>query len=180
MKNIILAASLLLALQSGSCQQHSNANDVVVFALPLTDSLPYPVVATFDELAPLFEQYNDTVHVVNFWATWCGPCVEELPWFEQLAREVEGKPVKIYLVSLDFKKDIRTKLLRFVESRPGLPPVIALTDSKTNVWIDRVEPTWGGAIPITILYKNDHRVFVDTQFESYEELRNGVEALLLK
>lgn len=142
-----------------------------------TDTLPYPIVASFDELEPIFQYQNDTTYVINFWATWCGPCVEELPYFEQLAAATKGQAVKIILVSLDFKKDVRTKLLRFVRERPLELPVIALTDTKTNEWIDRVDPDWGGAIPITIIYKGSERVFIPDQFADYEELAQAVQTI---
>ncbi len=150
----------------------------VAAVLTANDTLPYPVYASFDEIEPLFQAQDDTVHVINFWATWCKPCVEELPYFERLAKEMEGQPVKIVMVSLDFKKDIATKLLDFVRNRPLTLPVVALTDSKYNNWIDRVDPEWGGAIPVTLIYKKGARFFVPEQFPSYAQLNEAVRQLL--
>lgn len=134
------------------------------------DTLPYPIYASFEELAPLFQNSNDTTYVINFWATWCKPCVEELPYFEQLAAATANDKVKVVMVSLDFKKDVRTKLYRFIKDRPLSLPVVALTDSKYNNWIDRVDPNWGGAIPVTVVYRGEERRFIDRQLESYDEL----------
>ena len=64
------------------------------------------VYEDFEDFAPLLELNNDTVYVINFWATWCGPCVEEMPYFEQLHARMAEKPVKVLLVSMDFKKDL--------------------------------------------------------------------------
>ena len=47
---------------------------------------------------------SDTVYVLNFWATWCAPCVEELPSFEKLNKAYAGKPVKEVLINTDFKR----------------------------------------------------------------------------
>ncbi len=137
---------------------------------PAPGDLPYPVYTSFDQLAPLFEQDNDTTYVINFWATWCKPCVEELPYFEKLATETANQPVKIVMVSLDFAKEVRGKLLDFVTNRPLDLPVIALVDGRYNDWIDRVDPQWGGAIPITVVYKGKKRIFKEDQFASYAEL----------
>lgn len=145
-----------------------------VLHLATTDTLPYPIVDNFDDLAPIFERKDGKTYVINFWATWCGPCVEELPYFERLAEEED---VEIVLVSLDFKREVRRKLLRFIRERPLKLPVIALTDTKTNVWIDKVDPEWGGAIPITIVYKNDQRRFFADQFSDYEELAQAVQSI---
>lgn len=111
-----------------------------------TPELPYPVYNSFDDIAPLFNQNDGRTYVINFWATWCKPCVEEMPYFEQLVKEA-GPDTEVIAVSLDFKKDIETKLKTFVDARPDLPPVIALADGKYNNWIDRVSPEWSGAIP---------------------------------
>lgn len=136
--------------------------------------LPYPVVETFAELEPIFHRQSDTTYVINFWATWCKPCVEELPYFEQLHKEMAGQKVKIILVSLDFKKDIPTKLLKFVQDRKLEPEVIALADGRYNDWIEKVDPQWGGAIPITVVYSPKGRRFQPEQFANYGELKRMV------
>ncbi len=146
----------------------------MVMHLPVADTLPYPIVADFADLAPIFSRTDDKIYVINFWATWCGPCVEELPYFERLAKETNAEEVEIVMVSLDFRRDVRTKLLKFIKERPLDLPVIALTDTKTNLWIDKVDPEWGGAIPITIVYNQDKRLFFADQFANYEELLNAV------
>jgi thiol-disulfide isomerase/thioredoxin len=154
----------------------NNSNPGMIMHLSLTDTLPYPIVADFDDLAPIFSRTDDKIYVINFWATWCGPCVEELPYFEKLAEETNSEEVEIVMVSLDFRRDVRTKLLKFVKERPFNLPVIALTDTKTNLWIDKVDPEWGGAIPITIVYRQDKRLFFPDQFANYEELLNAVQS----
>ena len=145
---------------------------------PNEPGLSYPIYESFDSIAPLFNQEDGTVYVINFWATWCKPCVEELPYFEKLAEEMADENVQIVMVSLDFAKDVRTKLKTFVEERPMELPVVALADQQYNNWIDRVDRRWGGAIPITILYKNRLRSFHPTQYSSYSELQQAVSALL--
>lgn len=141
-------------------------------------ALPYPVYQTYSEIDHIFHYQNDTTYIINFWATWCKPCVEELPYFEQLHNAIQGKKAKIILVSLDFKKDVKTKLLSFVEKRGLKPQVIALTDSGYANWIDKVDPTWGGSIPATIIYNQRARKFVEQQFSSFEELEALVNAFL--
>src|SRR5690606_6809447 len=49
-----------------------------------------------------FQKKNDSIYVINFWATWCKPCIKELPAFEKIASEYADKKVKVLLVSLDF------------------------------------------------------------------------------
>lgn len=140
---------------------------------PQEANLPYPIYASFDSIAPLFAHNDGQTYVINFWATWCQPCVEELPYFERLAEETD---VRVIMVSLDFKRDVRTKLKAFVEDRPLKLPVVALTDAKYDGWIDRVDPTWEGAIPVTIVRKDSERAFHNGKFASYEELLEAATA----
>jgi thiol-disulfide isomerase/thioredoxin len=148
---------------------------IAALLVPNQDDLSYPVYTSFDEVTALFDHAKaDETLVINFWATWCQPCVEELPYFEQLARETE---VRVVMVSLDFKKDVATKLKKFVEQRNLKLPIVALADGDYNSWIDRVDPSWGGAIPVTLIYRGDERRFHDTKFENYDELRTAVAAV---
>ena len=78
-----------------------------------SESSPKVPIVDYNGLDPLLHKDNDTTYVVNFWATWCKPCVAELPYFEQLTETYKGQKVKVLLVSLDFSKQIESKLLTF-------------------------------------------------------------------
>ncbi|MEM9837156.1 MAG: TlpA disulfide reductase family protein [Bacteroidota bacterium] len=170
----ILAALLFLF----GCQDEPTSPGIQPMLVPNTDQgLSFPVYDSFDDIAPLFEQQNDTVYVINFWSTWCKPCVEEMPYFVQLAEDYQGQPLRIVLVSLDFKKDITTKLPKFIEKLPLDLPVVALTDKNQSDWIERVDRRWSGTIPVTVIYRNGQRTFIDTPFKTYQDLKGQVESL---
>lgn len=136
------------------------------------ESTNFPIYTSFDQIAHILKYENDTTYVINFWATWCKPCVEELPYFEQLHKEYNDKKVKVILVSLDFAKQIQSKLVPFVKEQNLQSNVIALVDGDYNSWIDKVNPDWDGAIPVTMIYNKKDRQFVSEQFESYEDLES--------
>jgi thiol-disulfide isomerase/thioredoxin len=94
---------------------------------------------------------KDTVYIVNFWATWCMPCVAELPEFNALQQRYAGSPVKVLLVSLDFKENYPYKLARFLERKRMLPEVVWMTDTNPNVFIPLIEESWEGSIPATAI-----------------------------
>ena len=116
----------------------------------------------------VIQQNNDTLYVVNFWATWCKPCVAELPYFETAAAQFKTQKVKVLLVSLDFIRD-KQKLDKFVLDRTIKCEVVLLNAGNPNVWIDKIEPEWGGAIPATLLYRKGEKLFFrEGEFEQTE------------
>ncbi|MDH3698266.1 MAG: TlpA family protein disulfide reductase [Flavobacteriaceae bacterium] len=133
------------------------------------------VYETFDEIKPLFRQQSDTTYVINFWATWCKPCIEELPYFEELNKAESANPVKVVLVSLDFPQHLENKLLPFIEKYQINSRVDVLLDGSYNDWIDKVSPEWSGAIPATYIYKKKEHHLVGIPFESYIDLLNSVQ-----
>ena len=94
---------------------------------------------------------KDTLYIINFWATWCAPCVAELPEFNALNSRYAGKPVKVLLVSLDFKGDNTFKLASFIERKKLTPEVVWLSDTDPNIFIPKIEPSWQGSIPATVI-----------------------------
>ncbi len=182
---IILLFVCYLLVSSCNIQAPANQNITATSPNPTNTSptkqyaegLP-PVYKNFDDLAYIFQQENDTTYVINFWATWCKPCVEELPYFEQLTQEYQGQKLKIILVSLDFEKQLETKLLPFIEKHQIQSEVLILLDPNDNVWLEKVDPSWSGAIPVTLIYKNKERAFFEESFEDFAALEKKVQLFL--
>lgn len=132
---------------------------------------------TYDAFKAYLEADNDTTYVVNFWATWCKPCVEELPSFEELHQNYQDKKVRLILVSLDFEKQIESKLIPFMKKNELKGEVLVLKQKGMNDWIDKIDPSWSGALPATIIYNKNKRAFFEQSFE-YEELETKLKEFL--
>jgi thiol-disulfide isomerase/thioredoxin len=119
----------------------------------------------YTELKPLLNQSDDKVHVVNFWATWCAPCIKELPYFEALN---QNENVDVLLVSLDFPKHKESLLLPFIKKNQLQSKVVHLDDTNENFWINAIDTTWSGAIPATLIYNQNKRMFYEQSFTKDE------------
>ena len=128
-------------------------------------------------LKPLIHKNDDKVHVVNFWATWCAPCVKELPYFEAINKEYSKNNVEVLLVSLDFPRQYDTKLKPFLKEKQLTSKVICFDDVDQNTWIPAIDSTWSGALPATIIYKGNTRKFYEGSF-TYNELEKEVKQFL--
>ncbi|UZR97610.1 TlpA family protein disulfide reductase [Chondrinema litorale] len=137
-----------------------------------------PVYNKFADIEAAFQQNNDTTYIINFWATWCAPCIAELPYFEELTEKYKDSKVKVILCSLDFPKQIETKLVSFVEKKGLKSEVVVLLDGKYNDWIDKVSPDWSGAIPATYVYNRENNSFFGEPFENLQELEEAIKPLL--
>jgi thiol-disulfide isomerase/thioredoxin len=132
---------------------------------------------SYDVFKNYLEAENDTIYVVNFWATWCKPCVEELPSFEELYQNYKNKKVRLILVSLDFEKQIESKLIPFMDKHKLKGEVLVLKQKGMNNWIDKIDPSWSGALPATIIYNKNKRAFFEQSFD-YEELEEKLQEFL--
>jgi thiol-disulfide isomerase/thioredoxin len=126
-------------------------------------------VVNFDQLEPYLHKTNDTIYLVNFWATWCAPCIKELPAIEAAVKKYSGKKFKVLLVSLDFPRELSSRLMPFVQSNHITSGVFLLNDPDQNRWIDKVDAKWSGEIPFTLLYGRNFRESYPHAF-TFEEL----------
>lgn len=148
--------------------------------LPHLGTAAKPVMYdSFAEVAGLFQQQSDTTYVINFWATWCKPCREELPLLNQLAREEQDKKLKVVLVSLDTETSAIDRIPAFLASTaPDLASII-LTD-EDPAWGKTIDRVWTGSLPTTIIYRKDLKYVYRRGFNTYPDVRMALEPLLGK
>jgi thiol-disulfide isomerase/thioredoxin len=130
-------------------------------------------VYDYEGLKPFLNRQDDKVHVVNFWATWCAPCVKEMPYFEQINTKYASNNVEVLFVSLDFPRQYDTQLKPFIKDKNIKSKVICLDDTDQNTWIPAIDATWSGAIPATLIYKGSKRQFYEQTF-TYNQLETEV------
>ncbi len=106
---------------------------------------------------------STTIRVRNFWATWCKPCIEEMPIFDTLARRY--REIRIELVSVDSPRD-SAKVRSFWQRRGyASVRVLHLRQELRSDDIDAIAPEWSGAIPMTIIERGSRRIVHEGQLD---------------
>jgi thiol-disulfide isomerase/thioredoxin len=134
----------------------------MIFTL-LSFSIPTKIQAqkiehlTIKQLQDIYNQTNDTTYVVNFWATWCGPCVMEMPALIQFYETHKNSNVKLLLISLDqpkFEKHVNS----FVTKNKIEAPVYILDAGKSFDWLPQIDQRWEGSIPATLVVNSGKKI----------------------
>ena len=124
---------------------------------------------------------SDTTYIINFWATWCAPCVKELPGFDSINKIYSDKKVKVLLVTMDFKEDLKTKVIPFIKEKNIGSEVNLLDEINGNYFIPKISGSWSGALPATLILnnKNKTRLFFEKKL-TFEFLKEQVESIINK
>lgn len=131
----------------------------------------------FESFKPLLSIQDGKTRVINFWATWCKPCVAELPYFELINSRYSNDKVEVILVSLDLPKHVESKLVPFIKRQNIKSQVLLLDDPDANSWIPKVDAEWSGSIPATIIYKGGNSKFYEQSF-TYNQLEKELKKML--
>jgi thiol-disulfide isomerase/thioredoxin len=117
--------------------------------------------------------------IINFWATFCKPCIAELPYFQALANKYKEKGVKLVLVSLDLKEVFPKKVMAFVKARKLTSPVVFLDESDADLFVPLVDEKWSGAIPASLFINRGkgYRHFIEEEL-SKEKLEAEIRKML--
>lgn len=124
-------------------------------------------IIKFQDLKKLMQK-NDKIYVFNFWASWCKPCVTEMPVFETLTNEFHLNKVSVIFISLDFKRDLET-VEKFATEHQIKSKIYLIDEPDYNSWIDKVSLQWSGAIPATLISNGTRQEFYEQSFD-YQSL----------
>lgn len=137
---------------------------LIVLAVGMNATAQQAEIIKLGQLQELLQAKTEHIKVINFWATWCAPCIKELPLFEKLGQE--RSDVKITLVSMDLDLDPNPeKVHKFVARKKLQSQVLILDERDPNSWIDQIDKNWSGALPATIIIngKTGQRKFVEKE-----------------
>jgi len=156
--------------------------NTLIFLFTITGISAYPQspeIIKIRDLQEILNSDNDTLYIINFWATWCMPCVKELPCFEKINKEKINKKVKVVLISLDFKRHLNNSVIPLLVKQKIKSEVFLLDEPDHNSWINIIDESWQGSIPATLFFQNKARfkAFYEKSFTCTEldEILNNIQ-----
>ncbi|MDR2122510.1 MAG: TlpA family protein disulfide reductase [Flavobacteriaceae bacterium] len=165
-----------------SCKEKAKEAKTVSDSLSVATEIKEPekenaqiINSTFDKIQQLTGAKNDTVYVTNYWATWCGPCVDEIPDFVALQNEYKDKKVKFIFVNVDAPEDQQSEVIPFVQKNK-MKNVYRIPVEELIAKIGSINPELAEGIPVTIIQKGDRKegflgsqpkVTVDAKIKEY-------------
>ncbi len=97
---------------------------------------------------------SDKPTIINFWATFCKPCIEELPYFQEAAKRYNSAGVQLILVSLDLPQAYPKKISAFAIRNKIKAPIAFLDETNADLFCPKVDQNWSGAIPASLFVNN--------------------------
>lgn len=146
MKKIIVLVLLLTVLSQTQAQSQQIRKVKINELIKIIDTTSVPLV-------------------VNFWASWCAPCIKEIPWFEKSVASFSDKKVKLLLVSLDFADDYPKGIAAFAKKNNYASTIVWLDETNADQFCPKIDKQWDGAIPVTLMVnkKKGYRKFYAQQ-----------------
>lgn len=134
-----------------------------------------------NQLIELTKKEGDSLYIINFWATWCAPCVRELPYFNAANKKYSDK-ISMQLISMDFDDQLEERVIPFFSRKNfsdyGMDKYL-ITSMDYDNWMPEIDKNWSGSIPATLFYNKTKKVyhFHEGDYEE-EELYHTIDSLL--
>jgi len=140
MKHILITATFLLTISFGFSQ--------TIKKVKITEVEEYI-------------RNSDHPIVLNCWATWCAPCVEEIPYFMETVKQYSDQKVELLLVSLDFANSYPNKILDLIKKKHFAATFYWLNETDADYFCPKIDPKWDGTLPSTLFVnsKTGYRKF---------------------
>jgi len=136
---------------------------IVVLSFSLATDAQNVKAVKVTELAKTIKE-SKTPLIVNFWATFCVPCIQEMPYFQEMARLYQSRNVSLLFVSLDLQEAYPTKVNAMAKKLQLSFPVVWLNETNADYFCPKIDTTWSGGMPSSLFVNNAtgyHKFFED-------------------
>jgi thiol-disulfide isomerase/thioredoxin len=174
--SLLLLAAALLGCGGSEGQPDPSPESSAQDEAPAQSSETVPPTVrevTHTDALKVVKQSDAKITVVNFWATWCVPCVEEFPSFTKLDRTLDEQGVEVMFISTDFPNQ-KQKVADFLAEH-GVTGTSYLKTGDATKFVNGFSEDWSGAVPATFIYDSDGTLLTFWEGKtSYEELKTRV------
>jgi len=117
--------------------------------------------------------------IINFWATFCVPCVKEIPYFQSIIKDEYPGKVELLLVSLDLPSSYPSNISSFAKKKKFYSPIAWLNESNADIFCPRIDTAWSGSIPASLFVNNsiNYRKFYEKDI-SPEQFKKELKQLV--
>lgn len=139
---------------------------VAVFTVNSQDIAKWKIT----DVEKLMDTKNGDVLVINFWATFCKPCVAEIPSFIKIVEKYKSNGAKLLLVSLDLPAYYPVKIASFAKKHRFNTNIVWLQETDADYFCPKIDSTWSGSIPATLIIntKTGSRKFFEGEMTAVE------------
>ena len=156
MKRILIPIVVVVAVLCAGAAIYLKSADAPAPASPASSSSGKIRAVTAPELLNIVRDLKSPVVLINFWASWCGPCKGEFPNILKLRQEMANRGLKVVFVSIDEPHDLQAAEDFITEQKIDFQ-----TYYKGNEPVDfvtKIFPPWQGAVPTTVLMNSELKV----------------------
>ena len=127
---------------------------VLLFALIATTLNAQEIKKVKIEEVVAYMKNSERPQIVSFWATWCIPCIHEIPWFQSAVEKNSDKKPELILVSLDFDESYPKKIAEFIKKKGFKATFFWLDETNADHFCPMIDQKWEGGIPATLFVNN--------------------------
>lgn len=144
----------------------------IAIVISLCTSINAQTIPTWKitDVVKYYSQKTDSIYVINFWATFCKPCLEELPYLQSITKKYADKKVKLLLVSLDLASFYPDKIQSFAKKQNIHTEIVWLNETDADYFCNMIDKKWSGSIPATVIVNagTGYKQFYELQFTEHE------------
>lgn len=141
-------------------------------------SVEAPTMVDAPAIQELVRAQQGRVVLLNFWATWCPPCLVEFPEIVALEKEFRSRGLTVISVSADSPKRVESDLIPFLEKHPPSFPIYVMQTDDVDAFMHRIDPEWDGTLPTTFFIDRQGKiVFKRFAAMSREKLERALDYL---
>jgi thiol-disulfide isomerase/thioredoxin len=177
--HIFILVTIVSFFSTARTVEHSDVSAAGTPVIEISGSLPTVQLLTASGLRDIIRHRNGKVLVLNIWATWCLPCMEEFPSLMRITDTYDTNKVEVVGISIDYADEIPSKVIPFLKKNKIPFRMYLAQFSSQEQFINSLKRSWNGAIPATFIYdRNGRQKIALIGEQSFEQFQSSIDKIL--